>query len=291
MPNFADIKASLSLPLIAAPMTGVSGPELVTAACLEGIVGSFPTRNCATLAELDQWLESIQAARAAAAGAGRPSGLVAPNLIIRGNQRLAEDTEALIRHKVDFVITSVGSPRDVVGPLHDAGIGVIADVASMHHARRALEAGVDGLVLLTAGAGGHTGWANGFAFARAIRAEYQGPVVMAGGISDGAALWASIVLGCDLAYMGTRFIATEESRAAPEYRQALIDASLDDIELAIAPNGIPMSAIRGGPGSAGHTVSGVTRVSSVREVVAETRAEWFAAMESTRSLLAGNVPL
>src|SRR5512139_2075690 len=164
-------------------MSGVSGPELVIASCLAGVVGSFPTRNCCSLEELDQWLISIQSARSAAKDAGRVVGPLSANLIIRGNQRIAEDTRALIRHKVDFVITSVGSPKDVVGPLHDAGIAVIADVASMHHTHRSLEAGVDGLVLLTAGAGGHTGWANGFAFVRAVRAEYSGPLVMAGGIS------------------------------------------------------------------------------------------------------------
>jgi len=282
--DFRPIIEALPLPLIAAPMTGVSGPELVTASCLSGIAGSFPSGNCKTIDELDEWLTAIQGAREAARKAGAAVGPLAVNLIIRGNRRIAEDIEAIARHGVDFVITSVGSPAEVVGPLHDAGISVIADVASLHHGRRALEAGVDGLVLLTAGAGGHTGWANGFAFVRAVRAEYSGPVIMAGGISDGAALWSAVVLGCDLAYMGTRFIATEESRASNEYKQALVTSSLDDIELGIAPNGIAASSIRGGAGSAGHSVSGVREILSVREVVEEATREWQAAIVNTERL-------
>ncbi|MGE0600179.1 MAG: NAD(P)H-dependent flavin oxidoreductase [Dehalococcoidia bacterium] len=280
-----DFQAKLSLPLIAAPMSGVSSPELVTEACLSGIVGAFPTRNCRTLEELDLWLTNIQTARHRAEAEGKPSGLLSANLVIRGNNRLPEDIQAIIRHGVDFVITSVGSPKEFVSPLHDAGISVFADVASMHHAHRALEAGVDGLVLLSAGAGGHTGWANGFAFTRAVRAEYDGPVVMAGGISDGTALWAAIVLGCDLAYMGTKFIATHESAASDDYRRKLTEISFDEIELGIAPNGVAASTIRGGAGSAGHSVSGVTRIMSVRDVVAETRAEWNAARAATAAAL------
>ena len=282
-----DFSSKLVLPLIAAPMSGVSTAELVTESCLAGIVGSFPTRNCRTVEELDAWLSSIQEARRRAEADGRPSGLLSANLVIRGNNRLSEDIEAIIRHGVDFVITSVGSPKDFVAPLHDAGIAVLADVASMHHAHRALEAGVDGLVLLSAGAGGHTGWANGFAFTRAVRAEYSGPVVLAGGISDGAALWAAIVLGCDLAYMGTKFIATHESAANDVYRQKLTEISFDEIELGMAPNGVAASSIKGGPGSAGHSVSGVTRIMSVREVVDETMAEWQAARTATASALTG----
>ncbi len=278
----------LRLPLIVAPMTGVSGPELVAAACLAGVVGAFPTSNCGSSGELDEWLATIQAARRDAlsrVGATAP-GPIAANLIIRGNRRIEADIEVLGRQGVALAITSVGSPAEVVAPLHAAGIQVLADVASMRHAERALEAGVDGLVLLTAGAGGHTGWANGFAFVRAVRAEYDGPVVLAGGVSDGEALWAAIVLGCDMAYMGTKFIATEESRASPAYRRALVDASLDDVELGIAPNGIAASSLRGGGGSAGHSVSGVTGIMTARAVVEQTEREWHSARERTLRLLA-----
>lgn len=288
MATFDQIRQQLALPLIAAPMTGVSGPELVTAACLAGIAGSFPTGNCRTIEELDHWFGVIQEARDRGRDEGRAVGPLSANIIIRGNRRIAEDIDAIIRNKVDFVITSVGSPREVAGPLEAAGITVLADVASIHHAERALEAGCGGLVLLSAGAGGHTGWANGFAFARAVRAFYNGPLVLAGGISDGTALWAAQVLGYDLAYMGTRFIATEESRASAQWKQALIEVSLDDIELGIAPNGVPASSIKGGRGSAGHTVSGVRNITTVAQVVEDTAREYAAARAATLEQLRRN---
>ena len=286
MATIADVIAALPLPLICAPMTGVSGPELAAAACVAGVAGSFPTRNCESIGELDEWLARIQAERAAAANAGARVGPLAVNLIIRGNRRIAEDIDQIVKHGVDFVITSVGSPVEVVAPLHAAGVSIIADVASMHHGMRALEAGVHGLVLLTAGAGGHTGWANGFAFVRAMRAEYAGPLVMAGGISDGAALWAARVLGCDLGYMGTKFIATTEARSSEEYRQALLTSSMDDVTLGVAPNGIAASSLRTGPGSAGHSVSGVHGITSAAELVETTQREWDAAIRDTSALAA-----
>jgi nitronate monooxygenase len=132
----------------------------------------------------------------------------------------------------------------IIGPLHDAGIEVFSDVASMRHVHRAIEAGVDGLVLLTAGAGGQTGWANPLAFIRAVRKEWDGPVVLAGGVADGTSLLAALVAGYDLAYMGTAFIATTESSAAQPYKQAVVTSSLDDIELTSRFTGIPTSMIR-----------------------------------------------
>ena len=286
MASFAEIRQSMTLPLICAPMSGVSGPDLTAAACLAGIAGSFPTRNCRTPEQLEQWLTDIQARRRRARDEGTAVGPLSTNLIIRGNDRIMDDMHATIRHGVDFVITSVGSPKDVAGPLRDAGICVLADVASIRHAELALEAGCEGLVLLSAGAGGHTGWANGFAFARAVRAFFDGPMILAGGISDGAALWAAEVLGYDMSYMGTKFIATEESLASPEWKDALIGGSLDQIELGMAPNGVAASVIKGGPGSAGHTISGVTRVCTVAELVDEVRDEYNAAKAATAARLA-----
>ena len=282
---FARFQSRLALPLIAAPMTGASGPELVVAACSSGIAAGFPTRNCRTTDELDAWLATIGAALAELADRAMPFGPIGANLIVRDNARLDADIDSLVRRRVDFVISSVGSPERVVPRLHDAGIPVLADVASLRHVRNALAAGADGLVLLAAGAGGHTGWANPFAFARAVRSEYSGPLVLAGGISDGRALWAATVLGFDLAYMGTRFLATHESRVPGAYKQAVLAASLDDIELAPAPNGIAASLIRGGGGSAGHAVSGVTELLSVAEVVSRTAEEWEAARAETARVL------
>ena len=233
---------------------------------------------------------------------------------------------ALVKHRVEMVITSVGSPVEAIGPLHDVGCIVFADVASVHHAERAIAAGVDGLILLTAGAGGQTGWLNPLAFIRAVRAFYDGPVVLAGGISDGAALLAAQVLGCDLAYMGTKFIATHESMAAPEYKQMLVDSGMDDVMLTQAFTGLDTnmlkpSMIRVGLDpqtlpprvsieeaarrfsskgespidnvrrykdiwSAGHSISGVTRIQSAAELVEQTWHEYQAARRNLARTLA-----
>ncbi len=232
-----SIARRLRLPVIAAPMLRVSGPDLVIAACKAGVVGAFPTANARTVEELDEWLRRIGAALDA--GSAPPC----PNLIIR-QPRLKDDLACLVRHRVEMVITSVGSPAAAVGPLHDIGCQVFADIASMRHAEKAIEAGADGLILLTAGAGGQTGWVNPFAFVRAVRAMFDGPVVLAGGVSDGRSLHAAKVLGCDLAYMGTRFIATTESMAAPRYKDMLVASSLDDVLLTRAFTGLDTSMLR-----------------------------------------------
>jgi nitronate monooxygenase len=303
----------LTLPLIAAPMSRVSGIELVSAACRCGIVGSFPTSNARTVDELESWLRRLDGEAAAARDAGRTVAPYCPNLIMRRDaDQLRLAIERFVAHKTEVVITSVGSPAKVMPPLRDGGIRVLADVASMRHVEKALEAGVDGLVLLTAGAGGKTGWANPFAFVRAVRAMFDGPVVLAGGLSDGASLHSAIVLGCTLGYMGTRFIATQESLAAPAYKQMIVESSLDDIVLSGAFTGMAASWLRAsiervgldpatlperstpeeatarfgaGPRgeraarwadiwSAGHSVSGVRDVPTVAEAVARLQAQY-----------------
>jgi nitronate monooxygenase len=305
----------LSLPLIAAPMFLVSGIELVAAACADGVIGAFPTVNCRTPDELDGWLTEIKRRLCAAADEkGKPTAPVCPNLIVhRSNARLGDDLNVLLRHGCEMVITSVGTPAPVIGPLHDAGVLVLADVASIRHAERAIEAGADGLVLLSAGAGGQTGWLNPFAFVRAVRAFFAGPIVLAGGIADGRALYAASVLGCDLAYMGTKFIATRESMADPRHKAMLVESSADDILLTTAFTGLqtnmlkPSIAAAGlNPAdlpergaieigkdidvgarearpkrwrdiwSAGHSTSGVTDVPSATELIARTAAEYRA---------------
>lgn len=235
-----SILRRLRLPVIAAPMLRVSGPELVVAACRSGVIGAFPTANARTVEELDQWLTGIEGALRDASPAAAPH---CPNLIIR-QPRFKDDLACLVRHRVEIVITSVGSPAAAVGPLHDVGAQVFADIASLRHAEKAIEAGADGLILLTAGAGGQTGWANPFAFVRAVRAMFDGPIVLAGGISDGASLHAARILGCDLAYMGTRFIATTESRAVDRYKDMLVASSLDDVMLTRAFTGLDASMLR-----------------------------------------------
>jgi nitronate monooxygenase len=305
----ATLGNRLALPLIAAPMFLVSGPALVKAACRAGVIGSFPTANCRSVEELDAWLADIKAATEGAAP-------FCPNLIVhRSNPRVQDDLAAVLRARAEIVITSVGSPEPVIAPLKDAGCLVLADVASVRHAQKAVAAGVDGLVLLTAGAGGQTGWANPFAFVRAVRQFWDGIVVMAGGMSDGHAIAAAWTLGCDLAYMGTRFIATRESLAKDAYKRMLVQSRLDDVLLTRAftgletnmlrpsiaaagldPDNLPQrgaidiakdidAAERERPNakrwkdiwSAGHSVSGVADIPSVAELVERTAAEYTAA--------------
>jgi len=307
MTTAPDLAARLSLPLIAAPMTGVSGPELVLAACRNGVIGSFPTHNAGDVAELDAWLSRIEAGLT-----GGPSAPVAPNLVVhRTNVRLREDVACLIDHGIELVITSVGSPAPVVEPLHTAGCRVFADVATLDQARKAAAAGADGLVLLAAGAGGQTGQANPFAFVRAVREFFTGTVVLAGGVSDGVALLAAQVLGADLAYMGTPFIATRESLASAAYRAALVDATMDDVRLSDQVGGLPASLLAqwletreaapvssgdfqqerlvADPSvwSAGHGVTAVREVLPVDELVHRVRGEYDAARAELALSLTG----
>ncbi|MGC2441960.1 NAD(P)H-dependent flavin oxidoreductase, partial [Candidatus Binatus sp.] len=240
-----NIAKRLRLPLIAAPMLSVSGPELAIAACKAGVIGSFPLANARTVEGVDAWLTHIKGelARAAHENSDRPPAPFCPNLIIKRAQ-MRDELHALVKHRVEMVITSVGSPADAIKPLHDVGCVVFADVASLHHAERAIAAGVDGLILLTAGAGGQTGWLNPIAFVRSVRAMFDGPLVLAGGISDGHALWAAEVLGCDLSYMGTKFIATHESMAPLAYKKMLVESGMDDVMLTQAFTGLDTNMLR-----------------------------------------------
>lgn len=314
-----DLDARLALPLIAAPMFLVSGVDLVGAACAAGVVGAFPTVNCRTSDELDAWLREIAARNDAhAARTGAPCAPWCANLVVhKSNTRLMDDVAVLVRHRPELVIASVGSPAPVIGPLHDVGARVLVDVATIRHAERAVAAGADGLVLLTAGAGGQTGWLNPLAFVRAVRAFYDGPLVLAGGVSDGAALFAAQAMGCALAYMGTKFIATRESMAKDAYKDLLVGARADDIVLTRAFTGLETNMLRASivaagldpdnlPArgaidiakdisvegranrperwrdiwSAGHSVSGVDKVLSVADLVARTQAEFEAARDA-----------
>lgn len=239
-----SIARCLRLPVIAAPMLRVSGPDLVRAACQAGVIGAFPTANCRDVAELSLWLEGFSR------DIGDNHAPWCPNLIMR-RATLQDELACVLRHRARVVITSVGAPDPVISPLHDIGCLVLADVASIRHAQRAAAAGVDGLVLLSAGAGGQTGWANGLAFARAVRDFYDGPLVLAGGVTDGASLLAARALDCDLAYMGTRFIATQESMASAAYKAMLVNSSLDDVVLTRAFTGLQTNMLRPSVAAAG----------------------------------------
>jgi nitronate monooxygenase len=241
-----ELSDRLSLPLIAAPMFLVSGPDLVVEACRAGVIGAFPTVNCRTAEELDAWLgEMGRRLDEAEQTSGRRAAPLCPNVLVHpSNTRRDADVRRLAAHKVGLVIASVGNPAPIIPALHDVGCRVYADVASLRHAEKAIAAGSDGLVLLTAGAGGQTGWANPFAFVRAVRAIWDGPIVVAGGISDGRALFAARALGCDLGYMGTRFIATRESLAPARYKDMLVASRLDDVLLTKAMTGLETNVLR-----------------------------------------------
>ncbi len=221
-------------------MLRVSGPELVTSVCAAGALAAFPTLNARTPEALDEWLTTMEHAAAAAPGPVAPH---CANLVMRPDLVQAH-LPVLVDHRVEVVITSVGSPALAVDALHEVGSLVLSDVATLDHARKAVRAGADGLVLLTAGCGGQTGWMNPFAFVRAVREFYDGIVVLAGGMSDGVALRAALALGADLGYVGTKFIAAEESMASSRYRQRLTDSTLDDVLLTRAFTGLPSSFLR-----------------------------------------------
>jgi nitronate monooxygenase len=232
----------LRLPVLVAPMFLVSGPRLVLAACRHGLIGSFPTAYPRTLEELERWFQEIECGLAQQPAGSAP---YAANLIVHPtNERMDLELDLICKHKVPIVIASVGNPARIVARVHDYGGVVLTDVARIDHARKAVDRGVDGLILLCAGAGGHTGWINPFAFVRAVRAFYDGPVVLAGGIADGTSLRAARVLGADLAYIGTRFIATAESDAKPDYQQMIVDSTADDVVLTAAVSGLPANWLK-----------------------------------------------
>lgn len=297
----------LSLPVIAAPMFRLSGPDLVVAAAQAGIVGAFPTLNARTTKDLEAWLKNITTRIAALHADGICPGTWAANLVAHStNGRLEQDLELLCEYKPPIVITALGSPRRIVEQVHAYGGLVIADVNSIKFAHKAAEVGVDGLLLVACGAGGHTGQLNPFAFIETVRSFWDGLLVLAGSISSGRAIKAAVVLGADMVSIGTRFIATTESQADPEYKRMVIDADFDDILCTNAFTGawanmLRPSIVRAGLNpdhlkpagsmnvtddphagnrawrdiwSAGHGVGLVQREQSMSEVVTELASEY-----------------
>ena len=239
-PNLAvQLRTQFKLPVLVGPMFLVSGPDLVIACSQAGVAGSFPTLNARSTAILDQWLARITAELQPDAAP------YAANLIVHPtNTRLAEDVDLVVKHKSPLVIASVGNPGRVVAAVKSYGGLVFSDVASLKHAQRAAETGVDGLILLCGGSGGNTGWLNPFAFVTAVRKFFSGPLVLAGAISNGHLIHVAEELGADFAYVGTPFIAATESMAADDYRQMLIDSNADDIQLTAEVTGIPANMLR-----------------------------------------------
>ncbi|MDO8287751.1 MAG: nitronate monooxygenase [Parvibaculum sp.] len=299
----SEWRARLKLPLVAAPMFLVSGPDLVIAPCREGVIGTFPTPNARSVAVLDEWLDKITTSLT---GADAPWGA---NLVVhRSNARLNEDIVLLEKYKPQLVITALGSPHAIVERVHKWGGKVFADVNSVAFARKAVASGVDGLVLVAAGAGGHTGQMTGFSFVPAVREFFDGPVILGGGITNGAGIRAAEVLGAELAYMGTRFIPCVESLASEAYRAMLVGATVDDLILTRAITGVAANWLRpsiinagfdlatmesnpeidftdpqGGAKrwatvwSAGHGVGSIDRVETAAALITRLKAEYLVA--------------
>ena len=228
----ALLKNRLSVPVIGAPMFLVSFPPLVTAQCMAGVIGAFPHVNARPSAQLDQWLTKIET-DLRDYKAAHPAATVAPhavNLIVhRTNARYEPDLEIIVAHRVPLVITCLGDPRRAAEAVHGYGGIVFCDVVNARHARKAIEAGADGLICVGGGAGGHASSQSAFSLVREVREFWDGCLVLGGSISDGHQIRAAEVLGADLAYMGTRFIATKELQAQDAYKQMIVDCSVRDI--------------------------------------------------------------
>ncbi len=250
-PHFIEsvqrLPISTRLPLFAAPMFLVSGPDLVVAACKAGIVGAFPTPNARPLPMLDEWMQQITSALVRARDE-QPAGSIGPwcaNLVThRSNERLADDLKLVAKYRPPLVVTALGSPKPAIEVVQGYGGQVFADVTTIALARKAVEAGADGLACICAGAGGHTGQINPFAFVSAVREFFSGSIVVGGGISDGWGLAGALASGADYVYMGTRFIATTESLAKPAYKQMLVDCSVEDLIVSAGLTGTPASWLR-----------------------------------------------
>lgn len=238
----ASLKNRLALPVVGSPMFIVSTPELVIAQCQAGVIGAFPSLNARPVAQLEEWLARIEQ-ELATHDAANPSRLSAPyavnQIVHKSNTRLDDDVALCVKHKAPIVITSVGNPGDIVKEVHSYGGIVFHDTTTIRHTEKAVEAGVDGVILVCAGAGGHAGTMSPFALVPQVRAFWKGTLLLAGAISDGRSVRAAQMLGADLAYMGTRFIATREANAKPDYKQMILDSAAKDVTYTPAFSGIP----------------------------------------------------
>lgn len=252
MPLPASLEQRLRLPVVAAPMFLISNPQLVLACCGSGVVGSFPALNQRDSAGFKAWLEEIEAGLAQL----QAPAPYAVNLIVHPtNPRLQADLALCVEHRVPIVITSLGAVKEVVDAVHGYGGLVFHDVTTRRHAEKAAEAGVDGLIAVAAGAGGHAGTWSPFALVVEIRQFFDKTLLLAGCINHGHEVLAAQLLGADLAYMGTRFIATQESHAQGDYKQMLLDAKAADIIHTPAVSGIPASFLRPSLEQAGYDMA------------------------------------
>ena len=224
--------ATLKFPVIGSPLFIISTPKLVIAQCINGVVGSMPALNARPASQLDEWLAEITEALAAhnKAHPDKPAAPYSINQIVhKSNDRLEHDMAMCVKYKVPVIITSLGAREEINQAAHSYGGVVLHDIINNKFAHKAIEKGADGLVAVAAGAGGHAGVKSPFALVQEIRQWFDGPLALSGSIASGSAILAALAMGADFAYIGSAFIATEEARAAQEYKQSIVDSNSDDI--------------------------------------------------------------
>ena len=247
-----QLQGRLRLPVISAPMFLGSGPDLVIGACRAGVVGTFPALNLRTTEDFAAWLTQIETALGEPDTSGREPAPYGVNFIVhRTNTRIEADLATIVEHRVPLVITSLGAAKEVVDAVHSYGGLVFHDVTNARFAAKAAEAGVDGLILVSAGAGGHAGGINPFALIHEVRAVWDGPLILGGALSTGRDVLAAQAAGADLAYMGTRFLATEESIVSEEYRRMLVESGAEEIVYTPSISTIPANFLRRSIAAAG----------------------------------------
>jgi nitronate monooxygenase len=268
-----DILSQLEIPVIAAPMFLVSNPAMTVAACAEGIMGSFPAHGTRSAEIFEHWLLETREGLERLRDAGVTPAPFAVNLVVHAtNPRMAGDLELCIRHRVPVILSSKGAPGEVVKRIHDYGGVVIHDVASRRHAEKALAAGVDGVIAVAGGAGGHTGTINPFALVNEIRQIFDGIVVLAGGMTTGRDVLAAQVMGADLAYLGTRFLATRESAAPEGQKRMILDSVATDVFFSAAIDGAPANWLTKSLLAAGADLD-VLRTTLPGKIIATTEAK------------------
>lgn len=254
MPLPSSLKGKLRLPLIGAPLFIVSVPDLVIAQCKAGIIGAFPALNARPQELLEDWLKEIKETLGAYAKE-HPDEPVAPfavnQIVHASNDRLFKDVETCIKHEVPIIITSLRPPEDVVKAVQAYGGMVFHDVINLRHARKAIEQGVDGIIAVCAGAGGHAGTMSSFALVKEIRREFDGAIILSGVMTSGSDILAAQAIGADLAYIGTRFVASKEANAVDGYKQMIVDSAAADIAYTSHFSGVPGSYLKGSISNAG----------------------------------------
>lgn len=277
MSQKAEFIQNLSLPVIAAPMFLISGPTLVVECCKNGIVGTFPALNQRTSEGFEEWLIQIKSElKAFEEETGKKAAPFGVNLVVHPtNPRLEADVKLCIKHKVPLVITSLGAVSQVVDAIHSYGGLVFHDIIKKRHAEKAAEAGVDGLILVSAGAGGHAGTINPMSLIAEVKKFYHKTIILSGCISTGRDVASALQMGADLAYMGTRFINTEESKATDDYRKMIIEAGASDVVYTAAISGVHANFLAASLKAAGITEEDLkkdTKIDFGKELDTEAKA-------------------